>query len=92
MSPLQGRLAGRAAAHLAVLPALPAAPGRQLHRRAARPPRPASARHAGAPQGEGVLLASPRDEGNPAAALGAVPWGLRGCEIPHGSEGLCGLG
>ncbi|KAM6045983.1 nephrocystin-4 isoform 3-T3 [Theristicus caerulescens] len=54
-----GRLAGGARPDLAVLPALAAAPGRQLHGRAAHPPLPAAAGHPGPAQGAGVHLPPP---------------------------------
>jgi len=69
LSLLQGRVAGGARPDLAVLPALAAAPGRQLHGRAARPPVPAAAGHPGPTQGAGVHLPPPGAAGNP------LPWG-----------------
>lgn len=80
LSLLQGRLAGGARPDLAVLPALAAAPGRQLHGRAARPPLPAAAGHPGPAEGAGLHLPPPGAGGNPPA---------RG----HGAgEGRCGGG
>jgi len=76
---LQGPLAGRTAAHLAVPPAFPAAFGCQLHCRAALPPGRPAARHPHPAQGEGVLLPPPRAEGNAlgGSLLDGLPPGLR---------------
>ncbi|XP_051493523.1 nephrocystin-4 isoform X2 [Apus apus] len=80
---LYGLLAGSARPDLAVLPALPAAPGRQLHGRAALPPLPAAAGHPGPTQGPRLHLPPPRAAGGsgwdiPSSCQrhpGAVCWG-----------------